>query len=523
MSWDHLSREQHRVLANGGTVSHTWDANGREVLIESRNAAGQGQFTATSTYSPTDNRLTVAELDGTLCTFGYDAASQIISEERSGAYAYNRSYLWDPLGYRLQQWDSGVLTAGTFNGANELLVTSPTGGTPTTYLWDANGNNLGTNTGGIHVTNTWDAENKLQVNVTSAGTETYQYGQDGLRRKKVNTTGTTLFTIDEQNVLLETNASGVITARYTQSPEDYGGLASQNQSGTSSFHGFDSQMSSRILVSVAGSVTDSYSFKSFGEELQGGSGTVNPHRYVGQQGYYRDAANIMQIGQRKLYGAIGRWISPDPIGFNGGDWNLYRYTSNMPTVATDPTGQYIRWHIDPNCVGRDQASPCPKPDPCVEGCKTAYDTPLIKSWLVVDPVGENPDGTLCFNESCCCQCGFPCRDINKGVVCGDPPSLACTQPLASAGLANSRYALGKLIEGTNNMNAYGCPQGTGKHAWLYWEPRDIIGLGSVKYAAGASPLCTLRVVSFCCKCYESAAGPRVTKCFSTGGCHAGQR
>src|SRR5208283_1618081 len=34
----------------------------------------------------------------------------------------------------------------------------------------------------------------------------------------------------------------------------------------------------------------------------------------------------------------GRWLSQDPIGFFGGDPNLYRYTGNDPTNATDPTG-----------------------------------------------------------------------------------------------------------------------------------------------------------------------------------------
>jgi hypothetical protein len=35
----------------------------------------------------------------------------------------------------------------------------------------------------------------------------------------------------------------------------------------------------------------------------------------------------------------GRWLSRDPIGFNGGDANLYRYVANMPTMRTDPSGQ----------------------------------------------------------------------------------------------------------------------------------------------------------------------------------------
>ncbi len=35
---------------------------------------------------------------------------------------------------------------------------------------------------------------------------------------------------------------------------------------------------------------------------------------------------------------IGRWLQEDPIGFDGGDTNLYRYAGNRPTFATDPSG-----------------------------------------------------------------------------------------------------------------------------------------------------------------------------------------
>ena len=35
---------------------------------------------------------------------------------------------------------------------------------------------------------------------------------------------------------------------------------------------------------------------------------------------------------------IGRWLSEDPIGFEAGDANLYRYVENGPVKATDPSG-----------------------------------------------------------------------------------------------------------------------------------------------------------------------------------------
>ncbi|MDE2125813.1 MAG: hypothetical protein KGJ62_04420 [Armatimonadetes bacterium] len=89
-------------------------------------------------------------------------------------------------------------------------------------------------------------------------------------------------------------------AQYTNNPGIWGGLASQRRSGVSSFFGPDQQGSARILVSQAGLVTDNYSHKAFGVELQSGSGTVNPYRYEGLFGYYRDAADWMYVRARWL-------------------------------------------------------------------------------------------------------------------------------------------------------------------------------------------------------------------------------
>jgi uncharacterized protein RhaS with RHS repeats len=37
---------------------------------------------------------------------------------------------------------------------------------------------------------------------------------------------------------------------------------------------------------------------------------------------------------------VGRWITEDPIGFEGNDANLYRYVGNSPTNYLDPSGLY---------------------------------------------------------------------------------------------------------------------------------------------------------------------------------------
>ena len=51
------------------------------------------------------------------------------------------------------------------------------------------------------------------------------------------------------------------------------------------------------------------------------------------------AVNMLPYNQgRKFRPGVRRWTSQDPVGFDAGDSNLYRYINNDPTKTTDPSG-----------------------------------------------------------------------------------------------------------------------------------------------------------------------------------------
>ena len=59
----------------------------------------------------------------------------------------------------------------------------------------------------------------------------------------------------------------------------------------------------------------------------------------------------MRFGARDYDPITGRWTTKDPIGFNGGDPNLYGYVLQDPVNLVDPggrsadkTGEVEKWH-----------------------------------------------------------------------------------------------------------------------------------------------------------------------------------
>jgi len=102
----------------------------------------------------------------------------------------------------------------------------------------------------------------------------------------------------------------------------------------------------------------------FGEQLQSVSGissTSNPviYGFTGRQ--LDDEGSTYYYRERQYDPELGRFLSKDPIGFAGGDTNLYRYVFNRSTMLTDPTGLAVGdwWDLPANFdraeeIGREE-------------------------------------------------------------------------------------------------------------------------------------------------------------------------
>ncbi len=332
LSYDALDREAQRVLGNGASISRGYDAGGRETLISSPVAV------YTASYDAVGNRTSVVELDGSRVTYSYDASYQLTREQRSGATAIDASYAYDGLGNRLTKTDATGITTCTYNAANALVTSQAPTGVVTTSSYDANGSLTLENAGGALTTYAWDSENRM-LSVAAAGqTQTNTYSADSMRQSKATATGTVHYVRDGENVFIETDASLVTVAQHTDLPGMWGGKYAQRRSGASRFYVPDFQGNTRALLDASQAATDTLITDAWGVELARTGTIEDPFKAFGQWGYFRDTASRLYVRARHLRVDQGRWMSRDPIGFDGGDWTLYGYVRNRVVTDHDPTG-----------------------------------------------------------------------------------------------------------------------------------------------------------------------------------------
>jgi RHS repeat-associated protein len=95
--------------------------------------------------------------------------------------------------------------------------------------------------------------------------------------------------------------------------------------------------SPRLVVNTAtGAVVHQLDFDEFGRVLVDTNPGFQPFGFAG--GLYDGDTGLVRFGARDYDPTVGRWTTKDPIGFAGGDANLYAYTMNDPVNLIDPSG-----------------------------------------------------------------------------------------------------------------------------------------------------------------------------------------
>jgi len=111
--------------------------------------------------------------------------------------------------------------------------------------------------------------------------------------------------------------------------------------GSSTYRLIADQLGSPRLVIDAsnGAVVEQLGYDVFGNVTNDTNPGFQPFGYAG--GIYDRDTQLMHFGARNYDPFAGRWTTKDPLGFAGGDSNLYGYVMNDPVNFVDVEGLYV--------------------------------------------------------------------------------------------------------------------------------------------------------------------------------------
>ena len=111
------------------------------------------------------------------------------------------------------------------------------------------------------------------------------------------------------------------------------------------------QYSITALTDGGGNVTERYAYTAYGTPtiLDSAGATLtssadhNRYTYTGRE--WDEELELYHCRARMYDAASGRFLSRDPIGFEGSPWNLLEYVRSNPGVYLDPSGEAFQFGI----------------------------------------------------------------------------------------------------------------------------------------------------------------------------------
>ena len=250
-------------------------------------------------------------------------------------YTYNdnnfesptENYSYDAVGNRTA---SHLSASYSYQPFNKLTSTANTG-----YVYDNNGNLTSKTDGSGTTTFSYDEENRLKQGTLPVGL-TVSYAYDGLDRRILRSTSAGAnerYVYDGNDVLIDLNADWSVGATYLNGLGFDNHLRQTSSTSGVSYFLTDHLGSTAGLSDINGNTLEQQNYDSFGNG--GGSGRTR-YGYTGRE---RDPDTGMLYYRARFYDPqLGRFISEDPIGFRGGDVNLFGYVKNRPLLFRDPSG-----------------------------------------------------------------------------------------------------------------------------------------------------------------------------------------
>ncbi|MCA9996328.1 MAG: hypothetical protein KDE56_11305 [Anaerolineales bacterium] len=316
-----------------GVVSDSWQFNAFAELSGYTATVGGSSRFQTQYSRDALGRITqkVEVVNGTTTTtdYAYDAAGRLWQVWQNGVL--QATYSYDPNGNRLSDGSNNatyddqdrLLTYGTASytyTANGELLTKMQGGQTTTYDYDVLGNLRGVGLpNGTQIEYVIDAaDRRIGKRVNGVLQKGFLYG-------------------DDLNPVAELDGSGNVVSRFI--------YASQSnvpdtmiKNGTTYRLISDHLGSVRFVINAStGAIAQQLNYDAWGVLTEDSNPGFQPFGFAG--GLYDPDTGLVRFGARDYDAQVGRWTAKDPIGFSGGDENLYVYVENDSMNYLDSTGK----------------------------------------------------------------------------------------------------------------------------------------------------------------------------------------
>lgn len=241
---------------------------------------------------------------------------------------------------RTSQTIKGSSTTATYDDQDRLLTF---GGK--TFTYNANGEVATQTSGGMTTTFTYDVYGNLKQHSTPSKTVVYKVDAHNRRMsKKVGSTMKNFFIWNDKDQLIGiTNGSGTLQSRFVYGSKNH--VPDYMIKGSVKYKIITNHLGSPVVVvhSTNGTIAQQLTYDEFGNILSDSSPGFTPFGFAGC--LYDTDTKLCRFGARDYDASIGRWLSKDPIRFDGGDSNLYGYVMQDPVNFIDPIGLWA-WPSD---------------------------------------------------------------------------------------------------------------------------------------------------------------------------------
>jgi RHS repeat-associated protein len=325
--YDATSKLTQKKAPNG--IKTTYQYDGLDRLTRLLDAKGVATITDHQyQYNDASQITQIAEPTITK-TYGYDPVDRLNSTIYSNPLIQpNENYSYDGVGNRMS---SQLSASYGYQPFNRLTSTATA-----TYSYDANGNLISKTDSSGTSQYTSDFENRLkQVTLPSGATVTYKYDALGRRIQRSPSSGvSTNFVYDGQDVVKDLNSDGS-TVDYLNGPgiDNKLRFTDSRLTATGPLYFLQDHLgSTTALTNSLGVSISQMSYDAFGNSS---GSSLTRYDYTGRE---RDPDTGLLYYRARWYDPqLGRFISEDPIGLEGGI-NSYSYVKNNPTQFMDPLG-----------------------------------------------------------------------------------------------------------------------------------------------------------------------------------------